>query len=95
MNSVCVLLVNLRHTTKSSKIDHLENIFFLCADADMKQSLLCELFLRIAHDFPGDVGCWSIYFMNYVTLQEGESMFLGPNVPHAYLYGGKSCLPDF
>jgi len=60
----------------------------LCSlDADMKQSLLCELFLRIAHDFPGDVGCWSIYFMNYVTLQEGESMFLGPNVPHAYLYG--------
>ena len=58
-------------------------------DAEKKQSLLGELFLRIAHDFPGDVGCWSIYFMNYVTLQEGESMFLGPNVPHAYIYGGK------
>jgi len=56
-------------------------------DAEKKQSLLGELFLRIAHDFPGDVGCWSIYFMNYVTLQEGESMFLGPNVPHAYIYG--------
>ena len=59
-------------------------------DADKKQLLLGELFLRIARDFPGDVGCWSIYFMNYVTLQEGESMFLGPNIPHAYIYGGKS-----
>lgn len=26
--------------------------------------------------------------MNYVVLQEGESMFLGPNVPHAYIFGG-------
>lgn len=29
--------------------------------------------------------------MNYVILQEGESMFLGPNVPHAYIFGGKQC----
>lgn len=28
--------------------------------------------------------------MNYVILQEGESMFLGPNVPHAYIFGGRS-----
>jgi len=56
-------------------------------DADEKKNLLSELFLRIARDFPGDVGCWSIYFMNYVILQEGESMFLGPNIPHAYIYG--------
>lgn len=27
--------------------------------------------------------------MNYVILQEGESMFLGPNVPHAYIFGGR------
>lgn len=61
-------------------------------DADEKKNLLSELFLRIARDFPGDVGCWSIYFMNYVILQEGESMFLGPNIPHAYIYGGKSSI---
>ena len=63
---------------------------YYLTDADKKQLLLGELFLRIARDFPGDVGCWSIYFMNYVILQEGESMFLGPNIPHAYIYGGKS-----
>nr|SVE83705.1 EOG090X07LH [Daphnia pulex] len=55
--------------------------------AEKKESLQCELFTRIAADFPGDVGCWSVYFMNYVVLQEGESMFLGPNVPHAYIFG--------
>ena len=51
---------------------------------------MCGLFTRIAADFPGDVGCWSVYFLNYVTLQEGESMFLGPNVPHAYISGGNT-----
>ncbi len=55
---------------------------------EKKESFQCDLFTRIAADFPGDVGCWSVYFMNYVTLQEGESMFLGPNVPHAYIFGG-------
>nr|SVE73605.1 EOG090X07LH [Daphnia atkinsoni] len=55
--------------------------------AEKKDSLQCDLFTRIASDFPGDVGCWGVYFMNYVILQEGESMFLGPNVPHAYIFG--------
>lgn len=54
---------------------------------ERQDKLLSGLFLRIAGDFPGDVGCWSIYLMNYVILQPGESMFLGPNVPHAYIYG--------
>lgn len=58
------------------------------AGAEKKDSLQCDLFTRIASDFPDDVGCWSVYFMNYVILQEGESMFLGPNVPHAYIFGG-------
>lgn len=31
--------------------------------------------------------------MNYVVLQEGESMFLGPNVPHAYIFGGMFSSP--
>ena len=55
---------------------------------DKKESLLCELFCRISTDFPADVGCWSVYFLNFVTLQEGQSLFLGPNVPHAYISGG-------
>lgn len=33
--------------------------------------------------------------MNYVILQEGESMFLGPNVPHAYIFGGMFTIARF
>ncbi|XP_067829635.1 mannose-6-phosphate isomerase [Heptranchias perlo] len=46
-----------------------------------------ELLLRLHSQFPGDVGCFVIYFLNLVKLQAGEAMFLGANVPHAYLYG--------
>merc|ERR1712029_797585 len=46
-----------------------------------------SLFKRLAHDFPGDVGCFVIYFLNLIQLKPGEAMFLGPNLPHAYLSG--------
>ncbi|XP_023326981.1 mannose-6-phosphate isomerase [Eurytemora carolleeae] len=49
--------------------------------------LLEDLYLRLIKEFPGDVGCFVIYFLNRVKLQPGQAMYLGPNVPHAYLSG--------
>lgn len=46
-----------------------------------------ELLFRLNSQFPGDVGCFCIYFLNHIILQPGQSMFLGPNLPHAYLAG--------
>lgn len=46
-----------------------------------------QLFQRLHSQYPGDVGCFVIYFLNIVRLSPGEAMFLGPNVPHAYLAG--------
>ena len=51
-----------------------------------------ELFLRLHHQFPGDCGCFCIYFLNYMMLKPGEAMFLEANLPHAYLSGGKLCV---
>lgn len=48
-----------------------------------------ELLLRLHSQYPGDIGCFSIYFLNYVVLEPGEAMFLGANEPHAYIYGGQ------
>lgn len=48
---------------------------------------LGRLFLRIHNEYPGDVGCFVIYFLNHIILEPYESIFLGPNVPHAYLAG--------
>jgi len=45
------------------------------------------LLTRLYGQYPGDVGCFVIYFLNHIVLEPGEAMFLGPNVPHAYLAG--------
>lgn len=46
--------------------------------------------LRLHSQYPGDIGCFSIYFLNHVVLEPGQAMFLGANEPHAYIYGGWS-----
>lgn len=46
-----------------------------------------RLFLRLLEQYPGDVGCFVIFFVNYLKLQPGEAMFLAPNLIHAYLFG--------
>ncbi|KAM9496943.1 mannose-6-phosphate isomerase [Clarias gariepinus] len=46
-----------------------------------------ELLLRLHSQYPGDIGCFSIYFLNRIVLHPGEAMFLGANEPHAYLSG--------
>ena len=53
---------------------------------------LGRLFMTINKEFPGDVGCFVIYFLNHVTLEPGEAIYLAPNIPHAYLRGGTYCI---
>lgn len=48
---------------------------------------LGELVLRLAEQYPGDVGVFAPFFLNVFHLQPGEALFLGPDVPHAYLSG--------
>ncbi|XP_052617626.1 mannose-6-phosphate isomerase [Peromyscus californicus insignis] len=45
------------------------------------------LLLQLHQQYPGDIGCFAIYFLNLLTLKPGEAMFLEANVPHAYLKG--------
>ncbi|KAG0274498.1 hypothetical protein BGZ97_010495, partial [Linnemannia gamsii] len=46
-----------------------------------------ELLLRAHSQFPGDVGVFSFFFLNYIVLQPGQAVFLAANEPHAYLSG--------
>lgn len=50
---------------------------------------LAPLLERLNEQFPNDVGCFVVYFLNYLKLAPGEAVYLGPNEPHAYLSGGK------
>jgi mannose-6-phosphate isomerase len=54
---------------------------------------LSELFLRLHSQYGNDIGCFSIFLLNYVTLNETEAIYLKANVPHAYLSGdGVECM---
>lgn len=46
-----------------------------------------QLFLDVHAQFPADIGCFCIFFLNRIELKPGEAMFLRANEIHAYLYG--------
>ena len=48
-----------------------------------------EVVVRLYSQFPGDVGCFCVYFLNLIRLLPGEAIFLNANMPHAYLSGGE------
>lgn len=45
------------------------------------------LFERLCHFYPGDVGCFAAYLLNYIHIHPGEAFFMAANEPHAYLQG--------
>lgn len=54
---------------------------------------LDSLFLRLLNQYAGDVGCFSVYLLNYIQLRQGDAIYLGASVPHAYLLGdGVECM---
>jgi mannose-6-phosphate isomerase len=48
-----------------------------------------EILDKLNREFPGDVGIFTMYFLNIITLKPGEAIFLEADYPHAYLSGGK------
>jgi len=45
------------------------------------------LFMKLADQYPGDVGCFSAFLLNYMVLEPGQAFFMAANEPHAYLLG--------
>jgi mannose-6-phosphate isomerase len=48
---------------------------------------LADLIVRLNDQFPGDIGLFVLFFLNYVKLDVGEAMFLKADDIHAYLSG--------
>ncbi|KAK6515665.1 Mannose-6-phosphate isomerase [Arthrobotrys conoides] len=46
-----------------------------------------NLIIELNDQFPSDVGLFSTFFLNFVSLSPGQAMFLQANEPHAYLSG--------
>jgi len=43
--------------------------------------------LRLNEQFPGDIGVFAPFWLNVLTLEPGQAIFLAANEPHAYLSG--------
>ncbi|KAJ0177728.1 hypothetical protein K1T71_006601 [Dendrolimus kikuchii] len=80
---------SLMTCSKDSLSDSLQKLLLRLEkeDAETQSSLLYPVLQRLHADYPGDVGCWAPYFMNYMLLRPGQAIFLKPNLPHAYLSG--------
>jgi len=50
---------------------------------------LADLVIRLHDQFPGDIGVFCPFVLNYVELEKGEAIFLGAGEPHAYVSGGR------
>lgn len=46
-----------------------------------------RLFLRIKSFYPKDIGCLSVFLLNYVKFQPGQCIFIDAGEPHCYLLG--------
>ncbi|CAL8069187.1 unnamed protein product [Calicophoron daubneyi] len=87
-------LMRADHETVAPRVEALKNRFIDNVGLTLPKSMceidtkaLVNVYLRLATDFPGDVGCFSLFFLNYVTLKPGEAVFLEANLPHAYISG--------
>ncbi|KZT20634.1 mannose-6-phosphate isomerase [Neolentinus lepideus HHB14362 ss-1] len=52
-----------------------------------EESDVVELVVRLESQFPGDIGVFCAFMLNYVTLEPGEAIFLAAGEPHAYVSG--------
>ena len=47
-----------------------------------------EWVLKLEQEYPaGDSGIFCFFVMKYLCLETGEAIYIGPNIPHAYLKG--------
>lgn len=46
-----------------------------------------RLALTLNDAYPGDIGVFAAFVLNYVTLKPGDGIFLRANMPHSYLKG--------
>ncbi|XP_022919768.2 mannose-6-phosphate isomerase isoform X1 [Onthophagus taurus] len=67
----------------------LNNFLSRSKDLDVRERelQLCGLVERLNSQFPEDVGCFAVFFLNYLSLNPMQAVFLAANIPHAYLSG--------
>eukprot|EP00056_Hartaetosiga_gracilis_P004081 m.71177 g.71177 ORF g.71177 m.71177 type:complete len:408 (+) comp11699_c0_seq1:103-1326(+) len=85
LRDVLAGLIGADEELVSSQLTLLSNRLSQCGSDEL--TTVEECFLRIHTQYPGDVGCFCLFLLNIMKLLPGQSLFLGPNIPHAYISG--------
>ncbi|MCE7728130.1 mannose-6-phosphate isomerase, class I [Vibrio campbellii] len=76
-------LLSLSGKDKSRAIDALLTL----ATQQRYDSEIFSLILELAESYPDDIGLFAPLFLNVITLNPGDAMFLEARTPHAYIEG--------
>jgi mannose-6-phosphate isomerase len=87
----------LMTTDESSVKVELKRLTKRLATGDVKdtEKEIKDLILRLDEQFPGDIGVFCPFMLNYLQMEPGEAMFLGAGEPHAYVSGGMFPCPPY
>lgn len=81
-------------TTDESIVHHQLDILVKRYQSQVTQDNdIAQLVLKLNKQFPGDIGIFCPFLLNYVQLDPGQAIFLGAGEPHAYISGGKPYYP--
>lgn len=78
------LFSNLMHSNEELVKSGLSEMISRIKGSDKNLEILLN---RVYEQYPGDIGVFCLLFLNYVSLESGQAIFLAANEPHAYLSG--------
>ena len=78
---------NLKHLLKRLQAEQSPEFHMHPHDEQPWERKCARAILRLAQQFPNDSGAMAPFFLNYLLIAPGESFFMAPNEPHAYVAG--------
>ncbi|KAF9651026.1 mannose-6-phosphate isomerase [Thelephora ganbajun] len=83
------LFTSLMTTEESRFVPALEALVkrYKTGQVNATEKPLVDLVIRLHDQFPGDIGVFCPFVLNYVELAKGDAIFLGAGEPHAYVSG--------
>ncbi|CAK5275410.1 unnamed protein product [Mycena citricolor] len=87
LKNLFAALMTAEEAQIKSKLDSLVGRYKAGKLSDGEPQDVVDLVLRLDSQFPGDIGIFCAYLLNYVKLSPGEAIFLGAGEPHAYITG--------
>ncbi|KAF8820951.1 CHORD protein [Cardiosporidium cionae] len=93
LKSLFTSLLQCPNSIVQTELNHLMNRLNLLRDSntipqmDSRVYDACKLAQRLHSHFPGDVGVFCAFFLNFLRLEDGCGIFISANKLHAYIAG--------